>query len=258
MTDALLFSVAPGLLAVLIIGVPTALAGAGTVVARRILKLPIREGHNEVMGGVLASMSVIYAVLLVFLVFAVWEQFGDAERATTQEASLLISIARDAQTIPAPLRREIHDQLRRYAQLVVNEECTTMARGQASGRARDAFTTLSASYEQLRPPVAYAPERTLLADMTTQRSLRILDSRAALPDIFWLVLILGAVVTIGGNILLYMEHVQSQAVMVALLTAVITSILWLILTLDHPFAGGMRVSPQSFQYALQVIDALPG
>ena len=106
MTDALLFSVAPGLLAVLIIGVPTVLAGAGTVVARRTLKLPVREGHNEVMGGVLASMSVIYAVLLAFLVFAVWEQFGDAERATTQEASLLISIARDAQTIPEPLRRE--------------------------------------------------------------------------------------------------------------------------------------------------------
>jgi len=258
MTDALLFSVAPGLLAVLIIGVPTALAGAGTVVARRILKLPIREGHNEVMGGVLASMSVIYAVLLAFLVFAVWEQFGDAERATTQEASLLISIARDAQTIPEPLRREIHEQLRRYAQLVVNEEWTAMARGQASVQARDALTALWASYEQLRPPVDYATERTLLADMTTQRSLRILDSRAALPDIFWLVLILGAVVTIGGNILLYMEHVQSQAVMVALLTAVITSILWLILTLDHPFAGGVRVSPQSFQYALQVIDALPG
>jgi uncharacterized membrane protein len=75
---------------------------------------------------------------------------------------------------------------------------------------------------------------------------------------FWLVLIVGAVVTIGGNILLYMEHVQSHAAMVALLTAVITSILWLLLIVEHPFAGGVRVSPESFQYALQVIDALPG
>src|ERR671933_330933 len=220
MTGAFLSSISPGLLAVLIIGVPTVLAGAGTVVARRILKVPVREGHNEVMGGVLASMSVVYAVVLAFLVFAVWEQFGNAERATTQEASLLISIARDAQTIPEPLRREIHDQL--------------------------------------RPAVDYATERALLADMTTQRSLRILDSRAALPDIFWVVLILGGAVIIGGNILLYMEHVQSHAVMVALLTAVITSILWLILTLNHPFAGAVRVSPESFQYALHVIDALPG
>jgi uncharacterized membrane protein len=133
-----------------------------------------------------------------------------------------------------------------------------MARGQASVRARDALTALWASYEQLRPPVDYTTERTLLADMTTQRSLRILDSRAALPDMFWLVLIVGAVVTIGGNILLYMEHVQSHAAMVALLTAVITSILWLLLIVEHPFAGGVRVSPESFQYALQVIDALPG
>jgi hypothetical protein len=39
---------------------------------------------------------------------------------------------------------------------------------------------------------------------------------------------------------------------------VITSILWLLLIVDHPFAGGVRVSPESFQYALQVIDALPG
>jgi uncharacterized membrane protein len=90
----------------------------------------------------------------------------------------------------------------------------------------------------------------LLADMSTPRSLRILDSGAALPAPFWVVLILGAVVIIGGNILLYMEHVQSHAVMVALLTAVITSLLWLLLILDHPFAGGVRVSPDSFQYAL--------
>jgi hypothetical protein len=257
MAGAFLSSVSPGLAAALIIGVPTVLAGAGTVVARRAVKLPIREGHNEVMGGVLASISVIYAVVLAFLVFAVWEQFGNAERATTQEASLLISVARDAQTIPEPLRREIHDQLRRYAQLVLDEEWTTMARGQASVRARDALTALWASYEQLRPPVAYATERAVLADMSTQRSLRILDSQAALPYPFWLILILGGVVTIGGNILLYMEHVHSHAIMVALLTAVITSILWLLLIVEHPFAGGVRVSPESFQYALRVIDALP-
>ena len=258
MTGAFLSNVSPGLLAALVIGVPSELAGAGTILARRAVKLPVREGHNDVMGGVLASMSVIYAVVLAFLVFAVWEQFGNAERATTQEASLLISIARDAQTIPEPLRREIHDQLRRYAQLVVDEEWTMMARGQASGRARDALTALWASYEKLRPPVDYATERSLLADMTTQRSLRILDSQAALPDPFWVVLILGAVVIIGGNFLLYMEHVHSHAVMVALLTAVITSILWLLLIVDHPFAGGVRVSPDSFQYALHVIDTLPG
>ena len=258
MTGAFLSSVAPGLQAVLIIGVPTVLAGAGTVVARRTVKVPVREGHNEVIGGVLASMSVIYAVVLAFLVFAVWEQFGNAERATTQEASLLISIARDAQTIPEPLRREIHDRLRRYTELVLDEEWTTMARGQASGRARDALTALWASYEKLRPPVDYATERTLLAGMTTQRSLRILDSQAALPDPFWLVLIVGGVAVIGGNTLLYMEHVHSHAAMVALLTAVITSILWLLLIVDHPFAGGVRVSPDSFQYALHVIDALPG
>ena len=69
MTGAFLSSVSPGLLAVLIIGVPTVLAGAGTVVARRTVKLSIREGHNEVMGGVLASMSVIYSMLLAFLIF---------------------------------------------------------------------------------------------------------------------------------------------------------------------------------------------
>ena len=47
MTGAFLSSVSPGLLAVLIIGVPTVLAGAGTVVARRTVKLPVREGHND-------------------------------------------------------------------------------------------------------------------------------------------------------------------------------------------------------------------
>jgi hypothetical protein len=228
-----------------------------TLLIRRKVRKPSGESHNEVAGFIFATVGVLDAVLLAFVILALWEGYGTAERAAAQEAALVLATARYGATLPEPARHAMHDQLRAYAEVVLNNEWKTMTQdaGLAGDRLIDA---LWSSYGTLRPPGAYAQAATLLSDLSTARTQRILSSQAALPRIFWIVLVGGSLITLVYAFVLYMENARVHALMVALLAGIIALCLWLILELNHPFAGAMPVPKDAFEHTLQVINAMSG
>jgi hypothetical protein len=56
----------------LLVGVPTLLAMAGPIVVRRYVSLDRLTTNNEVAGFKFATVGVLYAVLLAFVVIVVW------------------------------------------------------------------------------------------------------------------------------------------------------------------------------------------
>ncbi|MDQ3834611.1 MAG: hypothetical protein M3315_13495, partial [Actinomycetota bacterium] len=58
---------------------------AGLVLVRRLTSLSVRQEHNDVAGFIYAVVGISYAVLLAFLVIAVWERFEAARDAADQE-----------------------------------------------------------------------------------------------------------------------------------------------------------------------------
>ncbi len=90
MPDVFLTALPAWLLFIIIVGGSMSLAWAGTLLVRRRVKAPTDDTHNEVAGFIFAAVSVLYAVLLAFLVFAVWEEFTTAKQAASSEAAALI------------------------------------------------------------------------------------------------------------------------------------------------------------------------
>ncbi len=78
-----------------------------------------------------------------------------------------------------------------------------------------------------------------------------------LPGPFWVVLVIGAAITICFSLILHMENIRLHAGMTALLAGLIAMCLWLILVINHPLAGDLHISPNAFEYALHVINSLP-
>ena len=66
----------------------------------------------------------------------------------------------------------------------------------------------------------------------------------------WAVLVVGAVITIGFSYFLGVEGNRAHALMTGSLAAMIALTLYLILALDRPFAGPLRVEPDAFRIAL--------
>jgi hypothetical protein len=240
-----------------IVGGSMLVAAGITLLIRKKVRKPSGESHNEVAGFIFATVGVLYAVLLALIVLASWEGYGTAEHAAAQEAATVLAIARYASTLPDPERREVLDHLRTYTEVVLAQEWKTMS--QNTGDAGDqAILDLWNTHGTLQPRGDYSTGETLLSDLSTDRTQRILSSQATLPAIFWVVLVGGALITLIFAFILYMENAQVHAWMVALLAGIIALCLWLILAVDHPFEGAVQVSKDSFEHALHVLDGMLG
>ena len=64
---------------VIVVLLATVAGSAGLVIARRVIPHEQVRGHNEAAGFISATLGVIYAVLMAFVVIAVWETYAKAE-----------------------------------------------------------------------------------------------------------------------------------------------------------------------------------
>ena len=261
MAYEVLYTLPSWLLFIIIIGSSVALAWVGTLLMRRWMKALVGGKQNEVAGFIFATVSVVYAALLAFLIVSVWEQFNAADLAVSEEAASLVTVDRYSATFPEPERREVHDWLRQYTELVINKEWDAMR----LNHGEDAHTMASltdlnkiwTTYRQLSPNVVDSEAMRNLNELSRRRILRIESSTGGLPDIFWPVLVLGAVIVVNFGTLFYLENANLHIFMVLLMAFLNAMCLWIIVALNNPFAGDLQVSSAAFKYALQVLDSLP-
>ena len=84
--------------------VPVLVAVAGLVLVQRLVPPERREGQNDVAGFIFAVLGVAYAVLLAFVVIAVWEDYKTAQTDVQSEANELAGVYFLASQLPEPER----------------------------------------------------------------------------------------------------------------------------------------------------------
>jgi hypothetical protein len=82
---------------------------------------------------------------------------------------------------------------------------------------------------------------------------RLVKAAGIVPGVIWLVLFGGAVLTIGFTFFFGTVNLRAQALMTGALTMLIFSGLLIIVTIDHPFTGAVKVEPEAL---LEVIHDL--
>ena len=79
------------------------------------------------------------------------------------------------------------------------------------------------------------------------RRTRIEDSSTELPLPLWVVLLIGAGLTIGFTYFFGLESFTAQAIMVSTLATIIALSLFVILTLDLPYSGDVAAKPGALE-----------
>ena len=82
------------ILAVLVIGGSVLYGVLAVLAGRKIAHRHVGEGHNDVLVPVFLTAGVIYAVLLGFMVIAVWEAYDTAHANISEEAAILVPLYR--------------------------------------------------------------------------------------------------------------------------------------------------------------------
>jgi hypothetical protein len=240
--------------------VPVLGAVVGLVLVQRLVPPDLREEHNDVAGFIYAVLGVAYAVLLAFVVIAVWQDYKIAQTNVESEANELAGVYFLASQLPEPERTRVQDLARIYARVVVEEEWPMMEQGQTSPHADSLVRELRLELLQFDPrnegeQVLYERGLTQVHDVADARRLRLLQVREGIPDLLWVVLVGGGVITVCFTYLFGLKSNVAHALMVAALTLVICGILFTIAEIDYPFSGAVEIQPDAFR---EVVRSLGG
>jgi hypothetical protein len=100
----------------------------------------------------------------------------------------------------------------------------------------------------------YAETLRSLNSLAEYRRLRIFAGNDTVPPVIWLVLLVGAFFAISYTFFFGMKNLKAQYLITTTLTVMITSILFLIYVLDHPFTGASKVSLEPLREAMAVMQ----
>jgi hypothetical protein len=242
--------------AVLVIGLPTLVAMIGPVVVRRHVNLEKLTTNNEVAGFKFATVGVLYAVLLAFAVIVVWEKFSDAEEHVAREAGAAATIYRLAAGIAGEPGTKLGAGITRYLKAAITSDWPAMEQGKESPAATHALNDLYAellSYDpQDQRGTAILSEILHQLDvMTESRRARLDMATGIVPGIIWIVLFGGAVVTIGFTFFFGTANLRAQTMMTGALSLLIFAGLLIIIVVDHPFAGAVKVRPEALSFVVE-------
>ena len=247
---------------ILLLGPTTLIAMAGPFIVRRRINLDKLTTNNEIAGFKFAVIGVLYAVLLAFAVIVVWEKFNDAEKYVAQEAGGAAALYRLSEGIGTEPGAALREATTKYLQVAITEDWPAMEQGKASPGVTRALNDLYANV--LSFPASDRRETTLLAEIlhqldriTQARRDRLAMSSGIVPEVVWLGLFGGAIVVIGFTFFFGTENLRAQSAMTGALSILIFSGLLIIIAIDYPLAGTVKVYPEALARVIEDFGHAP-
>jgi hypothetical protein len=245
-------------LGLLVISIFTILSIVGFVLTRKWVG-SFKSHHNDVVSCYVATIGVLYAVLLAMIAVASWNNYTDVDSLVSQEADLVHAMFRDADAFPSPHRERFRSLLRDYVDTVINVEWPSLQRGLEEKRAAMAVDAIFNEWIRFEPRtekenVVATEIFQRMNNFQSVRGNRIQTGLSGLMPVLWVVVLLGAALNLGLTYLFWMDDQRVHFVMTAVLGATIGMVVYLILALDHPLWGEVSVQPTAFEIIAASMD----
>ncbi len=242
----------------LLVVLPTAVAMVAQALIHKWVGVERLVQNNEIAGFKFATVGVIYAVLLAFTVIVVWEKFSAAENAVDQEAASIAALFRYAEG-QEPQAVALRTAVANYATTAIRDEWPAMARESESPTTTRALNAvydaaLVLSRAGTRETADMAEVFTQLDNVTSSRRIRLHLATGLVPGVVWAALFAGALLTVGFTLFFGSENLPAQISMTGVLSILVTLGLVVIISIDHPFTGPVRVHADPLSAVLAEID----
>jgi hypothetical protein len=207
------------------------------------------------------TAGVLYAVLLGFLVVAMWESYDGARANVSEEASLLVPMYRQSEDITPSQGTAMRELIRLYAEDATNGWSSFQATGANTPKAKHDVNRVIKLYGTLKPTTKveeFVTQQFLqtFSQVLLDRNKRLLEATESLSWIMWLTAIGGGMVTVAMSFVLYMDKPWPQMIMTSVLAALIGLLLFITAVFDHPFQGPLAISAEPFESSLKLFDQI--
>src|SRR6184192_798649 len=239
--------------------ITTSFALFGVHLVRKKYSADVLKENHEVAAIIFNAFGLFYGVMVAFVVFVTWSGYDEATKNLQMEASEALDIFNSAESFPDSPKKIIQQGARDYIAAVYNDEVKRMSDGDISLYSGGAHANLRILFSQMDATSIpnrelYAESLRCLNNLAQYRRLRIFAGNDTIPSVIWLVLLVGGVFAVSYTFFFGMKNIRAQYLITTTLTVTVTSILFLIYVLDHPFTGTSRVSLQPLRQAMAAVE----
>ncbi len=205
---------------------------------------------NEAAGIVFGTQSLIYSLILAFVIVAVWSDYEELNQTIAEETDKLNSILAHSETLPESIKRPLNSSLSSYCNEIINKEWNTQEddvdlRPSAIPALRLMLLRLQPK-NKLQENIFNVLDEDL-SSISDLRRERLSHTHSHVPPLVWLILKAGSVLMVIFSYFLSASSVALQRIYLLFLSSTIAMSLFLVYTLDHPFDGSARVSKKPYE-----------
>jgi hypothetical protein len=216
--------------------------------------------------GVFGVLATGFSVLLGFIVFLAFTSYDESRSGAEQEALILVQQVENAQFLPPAVTDDLTGELVCYGRSVVNGEWERMRDGTQGDAINPWGVAMFRTLRTATPATdtqqtAYDKWRDQTSAREEARLDRIHGAVGVIPTSLWIVLCFVAAVILA-YMLFFADHGERavvQGMLIGSVVAVMSSLLLLLVALDHPFHDGVGgLQPVAMERSLRMADEALG
>jgi len=237
-----------------VVGVFVAFSLTGQIVVRRFHSRWFGDKeYNFSVADYLSAAGVFFGITLGLISVATWENFTAVDGIVSHEASAVGVLFRTVDNYPEPHRTVLTGQLRDYTRYTIDKSWPLYRQGDNSGTVGDMMLTRFYKYLAKVEPgdeaqkVLYGEALREFSNVLEGRRQRLDSVTTALPEIVWIVVIGGSVLSISLMWLFVIENRRLHDALTVTLACLLGLLVFLLASMDHPFRGEYSVGPDSFE-----------
>ncbi|WP_432145873.1 hypothetical protein [Streptomyces sp. bgisy084] len=247
----------------LLAGLVVVIAG-GTAVVQALVRhrVPrIKQGkQNEIAQFLFPVIAVVYGFLIGFIVLALWGQVNTADQTTRTEGAMVAQLARGREVFGKAESARIRQSLLAYGRAAA-AEWPSAAAGGTTPEAENALNRLHSTYESIRPRddtqrAFLTSSIASLKELSVARTERLLEARTNIgpPLSLWLAVLLTSGLVLGFSATFGSEQALIHYGMVAAVSVLVATNLFLVTELSYAFLGEFATSPEPLRAAVEVLS----
>ena len=214
---------------------------------------------NETVSAIFNAILVMYAIALGLIAVASWGNASAAAAAASEEASHIATVYRTLGGYPPPLRDDLKDSLVLYTQSIIEKAWPPQRRREVTEAGIEIILHLWKEITEFEPTtygqlVVHGQVLDGFNKLVEFRRARIEATSYAVPGALWVVVLIGAAVSIFGSYLFKIESLSIHGLLTILLTTMIALLVFFIATTDHPDSGSNAIEPRAYEIVLRYLQ----
>lgn len=218
----------------------------------------VRCRHNDVVGFIIAVVSVFYGLIIASVLVIAINRFDHGQQVVETEANLIGDVVRDVRTFSPDIEEPVRRLAARYLDDVVTKEWPAQQQGQRTMLGLATLAELTRQIRRYEPrngaeAAFYANLVQTLNKLYDARRERIFLSGAGIAGEVWAVTWAGAALIIGFALLFGIPSRRVHFLLASILAVSLALIFALVLMFDTPFQGDISISDEPYRLIRQQV-----